>query len=170
MREAEAQTEGRGFAAAKRYVPVLLLICLLLFLFASRFWFVGDDAYISFRYARNWAQGNGLRYNPGVTPPVEGFSNFLWTASLAATHLAGLDMVVLAPWISLFLAFVLVGLVFRYLHRVFGPRGQVPLLLFFQGRSSPGLSFFLSFPGAISCPWAGLSSRRLRFSLSSSPP
>jgi hypothetical protein len=128
MREAGDLTERKDIPAARRYPPVLFLLCLVLFLFAWHFWFVGDDAFISFRYARNWAQGQGLRYNPGVDPPVEGFSNFLWTACMAAIHLAGLDMVVLAPWISLLLAFVLVALVYRYLLRIFGPRGHVPLL------------------------------------------
>src|SRR5208283_5252873 len=37
-----------------------------------------DDAMISMRYARNLAQGAGLRWNPGLAP-VEGYTNFLWT-------------------------------------------------------------------------------------------
>lgn len=44
--------------------------------------FVTDDAYISFRYARNWAEGHGLVFNPGDAP-VEGYTNFLWVAWLA---------------------------------------------------------------------------------------
>src|SRR5438477_266217 len=36
-----------------------------------------DDAYISFRYARNLNEGLGLVYNAGER--VEGYSNFLWT-------------------------------------------------------------------------------------------
>jgi len=36
-----------------------------------------DDAFISFRYARNLVEGHGLVYNPGER--VEGYSNFLWT-------------------------------------------------------------------------------------------
>src|SRR5438552_16124392 len=36
-----------------------------------------DDAYISFRYARNLVDGLGLVYNAGER--VEGYSNFLWT-------------------------------------------------------------------------------------------
>ena len=47
-------------------------------LLARHFWFVSDDAFITFRYARNWVGGHGLRYNLGEHPPVEGFSNFLW--------------------------------------------------------------------------------------------
>jgi hypothetical protein len=36
-----------------------------------------DDAFISFRYARNLVEGHGLVYNIGER--VEGYSNFLWT-------------------------------------------------------------------------------------------
>src|SRR6188768_718354 len=39
-----------------------------------------DDAYISFQYAKNWASGQGLVFNPGER--VEGYSNFLWVALL----------------------------------------------------------------------------------------
>jgi hypothetical protein len=44
---------------------------------------------ISMRYARNLAEGQGLVWNPGQ-PPVEGYTNFLWTLWMAALHLVGL--------------------------------------------------------------------------------
>ena len=56
---------------------------------AWRFRWLCDDAYISFRYARHLAEGAGLRFNPGESPPVEGYSNFLWTLWLALGELAG---------------------------------------------------------------------------------
>jgi len=40
-----------------------------------------DDAFTSFRYARNLAEGHGLVYNEGER--VEGFTNLLWTLLLA---------------------------------------------------------------------------------------
>ena len=45
--------------------------------------FLCDDAFISFRYSQNFARGLGLRYNLGVEPPVEGYSNFLWVLWMA---------------------------------------------------------------------------------------
>lgn len=42
---------------------------------------VQDDAYVSFRYARNLVRGEGLVYNPGER--VEGYTNFLWTMAAA---------------------------------------------------------------------------------------
>ena len=45
--------------------------------------FLCDDAFISFRYARNMAEGYGLVFNPGFAR-VEGYTNFLWVLILAA--------------------------------------------------------------------------------------
>ncbi len=44
-------------------------------------WDVVDDAYISFRYARNLMEGHGLVFN--IAEKVEGYTNFLWTVLLA---------------------------------------------------------------------------------------
>ena len=52
--------------------------------------FVPDDTYISLRYARNLADGNGLTFNPGER--VEGYSNFLWILMCSVMFVAGLDL------------------------------------------------------------------------------
>jgi arabinofuranosyltransferase len=67
-------------AAITRYA----LLCLALAGFlghALYFNFVTDDAYISFRYARNLAEHGQLVFNLGER--VEGYTNFLWTVLLA---------------------------------------------------------------------------------------
>lgn len=51
-----------------------------------------DDAFISFRYARNLARGDGLVFNVGDI--VEGYTNFLWTVVLAVTIRLGSDPIV----------------------------------------------------------------------------
>ena len=56
-------------------------------LLAFLFRFTIDDAYISFRYAKNFAEGRGLVFNPGER--VEGYTNFLWTMLLAIPHRLG---------------------------------------------------------------------------------
>ena len=45
-----------------------------------------DDAGISLAYARNLAQGNGLRLTP-LSPPVEAYSDPLWVLWLALGYL-----------------------------------------------------------------------------------
>jgi hypothetical protein len=56
--------------------------------------FTIDDAYISYRYARNLARGLGLVYNAGER--IEGYTNFLWTVILAGGIRVGLDPDILA--------------------------------------------------------------------------
>jgi arabinofuranosyltransferase len=51
---------------------------------------VAEDAFISFRFARNWAQGHGLVWNPGDAP-VEGYTNFLWVVLSAGWLRLGVD-------------------------------------------------------------------------------
>jgi hypothetical protein len=53
-----------------------------------------DDAYISFRYAEQLAQGNGLVFNVGER--VEGITNLLWTLLLAAISALGLPVAPIA--------------------------------------------------------------------------
>jgi arabinofuranosyltransferase len=59
-----------------------------------------DDAFTSFRYARNLVRGLGLVFNPGER--VEGYTNFLWTVLLAGCEALGLDL----PTASVGLAFL----------------------------------------------------------------
>ncbi|HCU97722.1 MAG TPA: hypothetical protein DGM69_00065 [Chloroflexi bacterium] len=46
-----------------------------------------DDAYITYRYAENLANGNGIVFNPG--DPVEGYSNLLYLLLLTPVFLVG---------------------------------------------------------------------------------
>lgn len=57
-------------------IPLLLLLAARL-VFWTTLPFAAEDAYITFRYAKNLAIGNGLLYNPGER--VMGFSSPLWT-------------------------------------------------------------------------------------------
>ena len=43
---------------------------------------MSDDGFIGFRYVQNALAGHGFVYNPGER--VEGYTNFLWVALLAA--------------------------------------------------------------------------------------
>jgi len=62
-------------------------------------WFLCDDAFISFRYARNMLEGHGLVYNVGEA--VEGYTNFLWVLQVAALWAVGIRPEVSANAMSL---------------------------------------------------------------------
>jgi hypothetical protein len=75
-------------------------------------WIV-DDAGITYAYARNLAHGYGLVSQPGAAP-VEGFSNFTWTISLAALFAVGIfDPVSTTKFVSLLLVGTSYFIVYR---------------------------------------------------------
>ena len=70
-------------ASGYRAAPVLLLLAGVFFIAES--WQARppiDDAFISYRYARNLVEGHGLVFNIGEF--VEGYTNLLWTLLVAA--------------------------------------------------------------------------------------
>ena len=89
-------------------------------LLTYRFWYNVDDAFISFRYAKNWAMGYGLRYNVGPQQPEEGYSNFLWVAVCAFVEYLELDITFWAPMLGFACGSLLLYLVFRTLRRDLG--------------------------------------------------
>jgi arabinofuranosyltransferase len=82
-----ARPSSAVWALTALVVPAVLLI-----LHAQAYDFVNDDAYISFRYADNLVRHGELVYNPGER--VEGYTNFLWTMTMAAVLGLGGDPVV----------------------------------------------------------------------------
>ena len=80
---------------------------------AALSWWLTDDAFISFRYARNLLDGHGLVFNPGER--VEGYTNFLWTLELAGIWgLFGVRPEHSAPWLSVaFTAGTLVAVLYQ---------------------------------------------------------
>lgn len=62
--------------------------------------FIADDAFISLRYAERLLDGKGLTWTDG--PPVEGYSNLLWTLLCAGLGALGLDLV----WAARILGFL----------------------------------------------------------------
>jgi arabinofuranosyltransferase len=80
-----------------------MLTCIPLVLFLSLalvcWHYTVDDAFISFRCARNLAQGNGLVFNVGER--VEAFSNPLWVFVLSLASLMRIDLVAASKLIGI---------------------------------------------------------------------
>ncbi len=88
--------------------------------FVRKLWFVADDAYISFRYSRNWSRGLGLCFNPGEEPAAEGYSNFLTVAWGAALDFLGYNIERWLPLTAFACGSLLLFLVWRCLQRMPG--------------------------------------------------
>jgi len=103
-------------------IVVLCVAALLLHLAAAALlqgaWCI-DDAYISFRYARNLARGAGLVWNPGEL--VDGYTNFAWVIFLTPFEALGLDTPLLARLINGGCAIAIVLIVVRVALQRVGP-------------------------------------------------
>jgi hypothetical protein len=91
-----------------------------------------DDAFIVYRYARNFAQGAGFVFNPGER--VEGVTCFLWTVLLAPFAAIGLDLPRVAPVLTGVCGLATIALTARRHAEAEGrtslaPRDLVPALL-----------------------------------------
>jgi hypothetical protein len=81
-----------GRQSVRKWIWIALaLLGLGLAAHALHYDYVVDDAFISFRYAQNLVDGEGLVFNPGER--VEGYTNFLWVILMAAAVAAALDPV-----------------------------------------------------------------------------
>lgn len=93
-----APSNPRSSPGPEVLLPVLFAIAFGWWMLALRRYLLVDDAYISFRYAANFAHGHGLVWNVGV--PVEGYTCFLWVLLLSAVARTGVDL----TWPAIFLS------------------------------------------------------------------
>lgn len=120
---ASVRSVASGASTSRAWLPWALLALVPWALGAWALRFTCDDAYISFRYAANLVAGNGLVYNVGESPPVEGYTNFLWTMLSAGAIASKLDPAIVANVVSAASAAALVLLVARFAHVRFGLSG-----------------------------------------------
>ena len=83
----------------------------------NRFAWTCDDAFISFRYVKHFARGDGLTFNPGEVPPVEGFTNLLWVLILTPFEQLGFNLPLTANALSAGCALLLLVLLVQFLLR-----------------------------------------------------
>jgi len=96
-----------------------LVISILFFLHCRHLWFLHDDAFISMRYAENWATGLGIVWNPGER--VEGYTNFLWVFLLMLMFKLGLDPVRLANPMGFAFSCLTIWLTVSLYQKLFNP-------------------------------------------------
>lgn len=85
---------------ALRYAVIILVLSVsAIGSFLAGFGTPSEDSYITLRYARNLADGQGAVFNEGER--VEGYTNPLWMLILAGVVRLGLNPVAVAPVLSL---------------------------------------------------------------------
>lgn len=131
---------------------ILLVVGCACFQFLYFAGFIVDDAYISFRYAENFAKGRGIVFNPGEY--VEGYTNFLWVVILGGLYKLGFDPQVSARVLGILCSLCTLWLTFKLSRTIsFVSRTGVP-------RSLLTRSLNVSAPLFLACSpafglWAG---------------
>ncbi len=70
---------------------VLALSAVVLIFYCKSFDFLQDDSFITFRYVKNFSDGNGLVFNIG--DKVEGYTCFLWVMFLSFIKVIGINFI-----------------------------------------------------------------------------
>lgn len=119
--------ESRKLTFSWNLAGLLAALTLLVLSGYSYYDYTADDAFISYRYARNLAEGNGLVWNPGEK--LESYSNFLWVMILAVLHKFGLDIIVSAKYAGIFAGIALLIAAYRLARDVSGIDTESPIWL-----------------------------------------
>jgi hypothetical protein len=117
------------FRWSEPFVLPIILIVITRAIFAYFVPQVAEDAYITFRYARNFALGHGLTFNPGEH--VMGFTSPLWTIWMSLGFLVRLDPVVWARLSALCADIVTLVVVGRMLRESFSRTAAWCFAMFF---------------------------------------
>ncbi|MFT7679026.1 MAG: arabinofuranosyltransferase [Planctomycetota bacterium] len=120
-------------------IPTTAVLGVIMFLFLGHvayLWCPTEDGFISFRFARNLAQGYGFVWNPGEAP-VEGFTNLLLVLLGALTLKLGAGLEWVVPLLTVGSSLLVMGLCYRLGRRHLGLSERLalvaPLLLAVSG-------------------------------------
>lgn len=98
------------------FFEILLLALIFVWQIKAIWPFTIDDMYISLRYARHWAEGQGILWNLGALP-VEGYSNFSFVLIAFLGIKLGIDPVILLKSLGV-LSLALSGLGLAFICRL----------------------------------------------------
>ncbi|HUL45115.1 MAG TPA: hypothetical protein VLY03_12255 [Bacteroidota bacterium] len=123
--------EAIDYFVARHSSLLAFLIIVVLVILAWHHRFVQDDAFISFRYAKNLIDGKGLTWNAGER--VEGYTNFFWTLLIAAGMDFGMDPVVWSEILGMSCFIITLVATYSIAVRLFGKRSESLLAIVLLG-------------------------------------
>ncbi|MBD3254276.1 MAG: hypothetical protein GF383_04245 [Candidatus Lokiarchaeota archaeon] len=99
----------------KKIIYITLFLCFIVsFLWDLYFFaFTKDDAFITFRYSKNFVNGHGIVFNR-KGDPVEGYSNFLWVLLSTIPIIFNLEIVLYTKIFSIVLSFFTIIVLYKF--------------------------------------------------------
>jgi arabinofuranosyltransferase len=105
-----------------------------------------DNAFVTFRYADQLAQGNGIRFNTDG-PETEGFVSWLWLIASAAAARADASIPVSMMWVSVLIGALSIVVLWHHLVAEERSEFEVALPLIFLATSAPYALYAVSGTG-----------------------
>ena len=115
----------------KRFKLSAGIVFILLIAFAWINRFIQDDAFISFRYAKNLVKGWGLVFNKGER--VEGYTNFLWTLIISIPVKIGWNPIIFSYIIGILFFVITLYFTYKLSNLIFDSRLLSLLTVFLLG-------------------------------------
>lgn len=117
--------------SANTIIAITLLTCYLLYaagnILAQRHLLI-DDSFITYRYAKNLANGYGIVWNPGEAP-VEGYTNFLLVIVLAPFIKLGADPLFVTRVLSLLAISAAYLLLYQTLRKHYQTQREIAIMI-----------------------------------------
>lgn len=109
----------------------LLIFSVILSLIVILIWprWTVDDAFISYRYGKNWVETGELTWNPGESPKVEGYTGIVLPALAALSIKMGLKPEEAARWVGVLSFFLAVFCFWRIGKMHFGSEWIAALMV-----------------------------------------
>lgn len=124
----------------KTFAPIAPALLIFGWL-AREFWFIQDDAYISYRYVANFLNGHGLVYNIGER--IEGFTNFGWVIYMALAGALQTDFILVSRLTGLLCGAGVIVLTYVLARRLFEDKDQwLALLPTYLVAANPSLAYW----------------------------
>ncbi|MHA1478702.1 MAG: hypothetical protein ACTSPU_10925 [Promethearchaeota archaeon] len=115
----------------RNYYSFRIAVHLILLLFQLLFWnFTIDDAFISFRYAKNLFVDQEMVFNVGEAP-VEGYSNFLWIMWMTLSFVLNIEIVFFSKISGLILCHLSVLVLYKLAFRLSKSKDLSCLIILF---------------------------------------
>ncbi len=101
---------------------VAISLAALFFIYSRSFNFIQDDAYITFRYIKNFTEGNGLVFNIGEY--VEGYTCFLWVMILSLIKKVGLNFISSSQILGVLSGCLMIVFTYKISSEIFNKEGK----------------------------------------------
>ena len=125
------QKQGVSASSIRPVIYAILASCAIALIFYCKsFDFIQDDSYITFRYVKNFTEGNGLVFNIG--DKVEGYTCFLWVIFLSFIKVIGFNFIPASQTFGIIFSVLTLFFTYKISAEIFPKNGSMAFNIVFS--------------------------------------